>query len=222
MKRIHIPNMGPDKSNIPKAINVGIKECKANTTDVLVLITPVKNNFDSIVVGEFLGKDVSKRLMKGDRVPISGQGVSLSHHSVSTIQKGRIPKVGIAFHVSFSDIKKLDNLQFDCLIFVPWLDMDGERWARIWDAETHEGMTVGAAVNLPSEVEKALSDLTACVNLSTGLGHPLDKEHAKRKFSQLCSAGVIWDPSEIEKWAVRNRWKVSDAQELATLSSKYT
>ncbi|MFT4176044.1 MAG: hypothetical protein QM627_05255 [Luteolibacter sp.] len=222
MKRIHIPNMGPDQANIPKAIAVGIRECKSSTTDVLALITPVKDNFDSIVVGEFLGNDVSKRLMKGGHVPIQGQGISLSHHSVSTVQKGRTPKVGIAFYVSSSDIKKLDDLQFDCLIFVPWLDKDGEQWARIWDAETHGGTTVGAAVNLHTEVEKALSDLTACVNLSTGLGHPSDKEHAKRKFSQLRSAGITWDPSEIEKWAVRNRWKVSDAQELATLSSKYT
>ena len=222
MKRIHIPNMGPDTSNIPTAIAIGVRECKQAGTTELALITPVKDNLDSIVVGEFLGRDVSKRLMKGDKIKVGDHGVSLTHHSVASVQKTRTPSVGLAFYVSKEAIQKLDDLHFDTLIFVPWLDKDGVAWAQKWDAEMHGGSSVDSSISLPPEVDESLKSLTACVNLSTGLGPPSDKEHAKRRFSDLRSAGIKWDPSELEKWAVRNGWKAADAEELSKLSSRYT
>lgn len=214
--------MGPDTTMIPTAIAVGVRECKLASATELTLITPVKNNLDAIVIGEFLGRDVAKRLMKGDRIPIEDQGVSLSHHSVSTVQKARKPSVGLAFHVSNDQIKKLDDLRFDTLIFVPWLDKEGVEWAQKWDAETHGGSTADSSVSLPKEVEESMKSLTTCVNLSTGLGHPSDKDHAKRRFTELRSEGITWDPSELEKWAVRNGWKAADAEELSKLSARYT
>lgn len=222
MKRIHIPNMGPDQSNIPKAIAVGLREAIAWNSKNLTLITPTKDNLDSIVVGEFLGRDVSRRLMKNESVSVGDHGVSLTHESVSTVQKGRTPQVGLAFYVSKDHIKKLDDLHFDCLIFVPWLDTEGVEWAQKWDAETHGAETAGADINLLPQVSEALKNLTMCVNLSTGLGHPSDKEHAKRKFSELRAAGVTWQLDEVEKWAVRNGWRAVDAHELAALSGRYT
>ena len=222
MKRIHIPNMGPDTSTIPTAIALGVRECKQAGAAELTLITPVKNNLDSIGIGKFLGRDVAKRLMKGDRIPIGDQGASLTHHSVSTVQKARTPSVGLAFYVSKDDIKKLDDLRFDTLIFVPWLDNDGVEWAQKWDAETHGGSTTDSAVSLPTEVEESMKSLTTCVNLSSGLGHPSDKVHAKRRFSELRSEGITWSPSELEKWAVRNGWMAADAEELSKLSARYT
>ena len=214
--------MGPDTSNIPTAIAIGVRECKQAGTTELVLITPVKDNLNSIVVGEFLGRDVSKRLMKGDKIKVGDHGVSLTHHSVASVQKTRTPSVGLAFYVSKEAIQKLDDLRFDTLIFVPWLDKDGVDWAQKWDAETHGGSSVDSSISLPPEVDESLKSLTACVNLSTGLGHPSDKEHAKRRFSDLRSAGIKWDPIELEKWAVRNGWKAADAEDLSKLSSRYT
>jgi hypothetical protein len=222
MKRIHIPNMGPDKSKIPTAIAIGIRECKNVGISDLILITPLKNNLDSIVVGEFLGGDVSKRLMKGEKIPIGNGGASISHHSVSTILKCAAPKIGLVFYVSSEDIKKLDDLMFECMIFVPWLDKDGEEWSQKWNAETHGEPTFNSEIDLPSEVTTALLNLRACVNLSTGLAHPSDKKHAKHKFSELRAAGIKWNPLEVEKWAVRNGWKASYAKELSKLSSRYT
>lgn len=221
MKRIHIPNMGPDQSTIPKAIAIGIRECKSLNRDQLTLITPVKDNLDSIVVGEFLGKEASKKLMKGGLIPLPGHDVSIGHESVASVQKRRTPSVGLVFYVSSDAIQKLDGLNFDCLIFVPWLDQDGIDWGNKWDAETIGASNQKAEVDLPVEVIEALGKLTACVNLSTGLGHPSDKDQAKRIFSALRANGIRWAPSEIEKWAVRNSWRVSDAAELANLSTRY-
>lgn len=143
MKRIHIPNRGPDQLKVPIAIAIGIKECKNLGTDGLALITPLKDNLDSIVVGAFLGSDVSRRLMKGAKIPIGDHGVSISHYSVSTVLRSPSPRVGLAFYVSSKNIKKLDDLSFDCLIFVPWLDKDGKNWASKWGAETYGEETPG-------------------------------------------------------------------------------
>src|SRR3989339_425712 len=202
MKRIHVPNMGPDPVVVPKAFAIGLRECKAFSSAVLTIITPVKDNLDSIVIGDVLGRDAAKKLMKGYKVPIGDHGVSFRHESVSTVQKCATPRVAIAFYVSMDDIQRLDDLGFDCLIFVPWLDKEGEQWAAKWDAETMGAKTQDAAVILPSEVIVTLKNLTAMVNLSTGLGHPLDKTRAKEKFAELRAQGVRWNPSEIEKWAV--------------------
>jgi hypothetical protein len=221
MKRIHVPNMGPDAGTIPKAIAIGIRECEAIGAGALTIITPAKNNLDSIVIGDFLGHDVAKSLMKGDSVPVGDRGVELRHESVATVRKIAAPKVGLAFYVSEDAIRKLDDIPFDCLIFVPWLDEDGEQWANKWNAETFQGKTEGAEIDLPHEVIDALKALTNSVNLSTSIGHPFDKEHAKRKFSELRSRGIHWRPTELEKWAVRNRWRAADAKELSELSARY-
>lgn len=222
MKRIHIPNMGQNAENIPIAFTVAIREAKALGSDTITLITPVKDNLDSIVLGDFLGRDVAKRLMKGGTVALGDCGVSLMHESTATAQKKCRARIGLAFYVSKGSILKLDQLDFECLIFVPWFDQEGVEWAQKWNAETHGASTTGAEVNLPESVVTALKSLTACVNLSTGLGHPSDKEHAKRTFSKLQSGRIKWNPTEIEKWAVRNGWRADDAQELATLSGRYT
>lgn len=213
--------MGPSTENIPTAIAIAIRECKTLGCDTVALITPVKDNLDNIVLGDFLGRDVAKRLMKGDTVALGNYGISLTHESVATMQKKRQARVGLAFYVSKDSIQKLDALDFECLIFVPWLDKEGVAWAQKWNAETHGGQTEGADVDLPATVTDALKSLTACVNLSTGLGHPSDKDHAKRTFAKLRSSRVTWNPDEIEKWAVRNGWRTDDAQKLAELSRKY-
>lgn len=221
MKRIHLPNMGPDIKNVPVAIAIGVRECKILACDRIAIITPMKSGLDSTILGEFLGPDVAKQLMRGAAIPIGAHGVSLIHESVATIQKIQTPRVGLAFYLSKGHIQKLDDMDFECLIFVPWLDKDGETWANKWNAITHGSGNPSAQINLSKDIVEALTNLTACVNLSTGLTHPSDKINAKRTFAKLKAAKLTWKPEEIEKWAARNGWTAADASELAKLSERY-
>ncbi len=75
----------PDTSDIPTAIAIGVRECKLAGTTELALITPVKDHLDSMVVGEFLGRDVAKRLMKGDKIKVGDHGVSLTPHTSRSV-----------------------------------------------------------------------------------------------------------------------------------------
>ena len=221
MNRILLPNRGPDIDKVPVAIALGIRECKRVGADTLTIVTPAKNNLDSIVVGDFLGDAVAKKLMKGNRVMVGNEGVALEHESVAAAVKKHSLRVAVAFYVSAEDMIKLDALHLQALIYVPWLETEGVAWASKWNAETHGAQTIGGAIDLPQEVIKALEGLTAFVNRSTGLSHPSDKKHAKDVFSKLAVSSLKWAPEEIEKWAVRNGWRPDDASDLASLSSKY-
>ena len=103
MKRVHIPNIGPNAENIPVAVAVAIREAKAIGSDTITLITPVKDNLDSIVLGDFLGRDIAKRLMKGGSVALGDYGVNLTHESTATMQKKRRARIGLAFYVPGRD-----------------------------------------------------------------------------------------------------------------------
>lgn len=214
--------MGADSNNVKSAVAVAIREAKALGLDIITLITSVKNNLDRIVLGEFLGRDVAKHLMKGASVALGNYDISFTHESIATMKKKHRAQIGLAFYVSKDEILQLDQLEFECLIFVPHLEKEGVEWAQKWNAETHGMPATRTEVNLSQNIVAALDNLTACVNLSTGLKHPSDKNYAKRTFSKLRSNGLKWDPAEIEKWAVRHGWCAGDAQALATLSSRYT
>ena len=218
MKKIHVPNAGPDDTNVKKALAVGIKQCESANCGSLTIITPLKD-LDRTIVGKVLGDAATKKLMKGESV--KALGIELHYESVATVQKVATPKVGLVFYAPAKDIQKLDELDFDCVIYVPWLEKEGQEWATKWNAETIGATTQAAEVNLPAEVLESLKNLTSCVNLSSGLSHPSDKGHAKRIFAELREQKIKWNPNEIEKWAVRNNWKAGDAKELSELSARY-
>ena len=62
-----------------------------------------------------------------------------------------------------------------------------------------------------------LRSLTNSVNLSTGLAHPSDWDHAVQMFRALRQRRHKIDGDEIERWAVANGWSYRHASELAQL-----
>jgi hypothetical protein len=69
-------------------------------------------------------------------------------------------------------------------------------------------------------VEKAMEALTVSVNLSTGLGHPSDKESAIGMLKLLKSAGENYEPEQLRAWAVCHGWQPRHARSLAELAEK--
>ncbi len=220
MKRICLPNQGPDTKNSQRAVALAIRECEALKVKEFTLVVAAKNNFESTVIGQFLGRS-AKKLVKGDLVPVDTAGNKVRLESVATMVKEHSAKVVLALHLTPADIQKLDDLWIDTLIYVPFNEADGQAWASKWDIETFGVQKVDHPINLPEEVVEALQGLTASINLSTGLGHPSDKRDAKLTFEKLRDAGVRWEPSELEKWAVRNKWRADHAQNLSELSARY-
>lgn len=69
-------------------------------------------------------------------------------------------------------------------------------------------------------VRGALRVLTNSVNLSTGIHHSSDWDHAVGMFRLLRSRGHSLDGSMIEAWAIANGWSAADAAEVATLAAE--
>jgi hypothetical protein len=220
MKRFCLPNAGADLKNTQMAIALGIRECEKLGIQNFTVVVGTKKNFESTAIGKLLG-NTAKKLAKGDAVEVDSQGHKVQLESVATIQKLRPARVVIALNLSGDDIQKLDDLLIDVLIFVPWSKTEGDTWATKWAAETLGVPNAVHTIDLTPAVVEALKNLTSSVNLSTGLQHSLDKGHAKKCFADLQDAGSVWNPAEIEKWAVQNGWKAVHAEALASLSARY-
>ncbi|TOH26995.1 hypothetical protein CGI85_22025 [Vibrio parahaemolyticus] len=108
------------------------------------------------------------------------------------------------------------------IVFLPWNEEDGKRWLSTWNPQVVGPQSWNPATNsLPQLVQDAVLKLGRCINMSTGLAHPSDKEMAKRLFSELRKSGVSASSEAVRQFAIQNGWEPSRAQELANFASKY-
>jgi hypothetical protein len=71
---------------------------------------------------------------------------------------------------------------------------------------------------LNAVVREALQSLTVKVNLSTGLGHPRDKDAAVWMFRILRDNREPFDSAAVRAWAANNGWSVRGADDLAKVA----
>lgn len=67
---------------------------------------------------------------------------------------------------------------------------------------------------------KAIESLSAVVNTSTGLAHPLDESRAKELFKVLHNHGVPLSHKDVYTLAIANAWPDRHAKTLAELANK--
>lgn len=120
-------------------------------------------------------------------------------------------------------LDKIDNMRgvTDVLV-IPWSFQEIQYWIEAWQAL--ELGTSGKSPGNPSfsdpVVEESLKSLTSRVNLSTGIGHPMDKAAAVDLFRKLKAAKIAYDPSEIRGWLVRHGWESDDADAVKDVAEK--
>jgi hypothetical protein len=69
-------------------------------------------------------------------------------------------------------------------------------------------------------VEEALRSINSRTNISTGLGHPNDKNAAKEMFERLHKAGEILLANEIQSFAESTGWSPEHGEELGSLAQQ--
>jgi hypothetical protein len=96
---------------------------------------------------------------------------------------------------------------------------DGPLWAR-----TRRPVEVGGAHQIPPAaviadpvVRVALTFLTHCVNLSTGLVNPRDRGHAIDVLRALAKGRRQVTPDDAYAWAIQNGWRADAARDLREL-----
>lgn len=205
---------------IKTALGGILKLVKEKGIAKVTLVVPTKRNFEDLEFARALGP-AAKALAKGQPVGVT-DGVPMVLESTSTFRAtaGRGLLVGV--HISTKDMAKLDDAWgAQAILYLPWNNEEAQEWKATWQPETigREGEEAQPS-SLSEPVEEALKRLTGMINLSTGLSHPLDKQHAQRTFEKLRSEGHSFDPAEVRRWAQRHNWSSGGAADLEKVASK--
>ncbi len=221
MRRILISNEGPDKAKLPLAFAAALKLAKDIDAHEVTLVAPSKEHFDATVVGEFLGDSAAKKLVGGHSITFK-DSITLKLESISTLKKGSDARVILAAYIPQKDLTTIDSVRTaTAVVFLPWLRNEGEFWQKTWNAEVLGESVESHEPQLHGDVLNGLNQLTARVNLSTGLGHPLDKQAATELFRDLQAKKTRFDPAEVRIWAVRNGWKPVHAEDLMQTAARF-
>ncbi|EOC1565820.1 hypothetical protein ACI1AR_001170 [Cronobacter dublinensis] len=117
----------------------------------------------------------------------------------------------------------VDSVQnINSIVFLPWSEEEGKRWLSTWGPEI-----VGPSTwkilkpELPGPIGNEILRLGRCINMSTGLSHPSDKNRAKRIFAGLKKQGLKASEEAVRQFAANNGWDPVRAQELASFARKY-
>lgn len=211
-----------DQQGLKAAFREVLGVCTQHGIGKLTLVVPSKKILTNTIIGQFLGDNATKKLLNKEVINIE-DGPQLNLESINTFNTYSEYGAIVGIHLSAKNLDRIGFVQSaEAIIYLPWLEDEGKAWLETWKA-TVLGESNWQATRSPlnDEIADALERITSSINLSTGLSHPCDKDHAKRIFQDLRSQGLHADREDIRGWALRRGWHPKSAQELATLSERY-
>lgn len=140
---------------------------------------------------------------------------------------GRKPSVNtwdgpiLAIHGSQQLLDTIDGLHGEAdVLYIPWIEGEYENWAATWNATAiGDGASTSPAAEPTSGVVLiALQQLTAQVNVSTGIVHPSDRQAAIRTLETLHHKQSKATPEQIRRQLIRLEWDPKDAQTVMELA----
>jgi hypothetical protein len=183
-------------NQVQNAFRAIIEVCKRGAIARVTLVVPNKGRWERSIVAESLGAACVKALLKGQSVRVT-DGVSMTLKSTQNFRAYSNDGLLVGAHISLKDMNKLDDSPMaQAVMFLPWSEQEDNEWRATWNPEVI-GSTTQTPLrhNLSAEVEDALRQLTRQINLSTGLNHPSDAEHARRIIAKLRAEGEERDRS---------------------------
>lgn len=223
IKRYLVPGQGPDVEALKQCISFALKLSRENGFKMVTFLVPTKSNFEHSIVADLLGQQAMNALLKGKKVKAIAD-IYFELESIKTFRAYASYEIIIGFYLTQQGIDVFDSARnANVLIFLPWLEEESNNWIDRWNPIIlGEKEASRPTTTLSQVVEEKLSNLTSLINLSTGLGHPLDKKHAEDTIKKLHRAGEIINSNDIKNWAIRNGWAPKHADQLAKIASKYS
>lgn len=219
--RVLVPLDSQDPKTVGLTLGYAVQIAKEAKVPGIILLTHTKAQLDGTGLSGALGAAVSKALSKGQVVRLPS-GASLRAETLRTLRFNSGRAVVIAYYADESLLDFVDGLHGTSgVVAVPWVDGEADGWAARWNAQVH-GKPPEAQVPLIDDpiVVRALETLTSMINLSSGLGHPRDKEAADEILRILRAKGHPDPSADIKSWAIRNKWSPVAASELQGLATK--
>lgn len=186
--------------------------------DQILVVAPGVKNFEYL--SRVIGPDAAKSLQKQRRLAV-GELTFLAATEKKlpyAFSEGPI----LAVWTRDATLDKLDTLDAPAICAIAWQPDNITHWKANWGPlDIRSGTRANSAASAVGPVvEQALSELSAGVNLGTGLGHPLDRSSAVETFRALRDARESFSPDAIRAWAVQNGWTPEHARDLSEVASK--
>lgn len=219
--RVLIPLDSQDAQTPALALAYAEKIAKAAKVLNVILLTHTKAQLDGTGLSQGLGSTAAKAMSKGTMVNLPWGG-KLQAETMRTIEYKARNSVVIAYYADEKLLDLVDGLQgIVGVVVVPWVAGEADNWAARWGAIVHgqERQSPSVLIDDPVVV-RALETLTGTINLSTGLGHPRDKQAANEILRILRAKGHSDPSGNIKSWAIRHSWKPAAASELEALAQK--
>ena len=208
----------PDRA-VLEAFRDSIAFCISAQAKNLIFLALTLGNLHGVVSTALSDKFIDA-LKSKKIIPVNGINVKLvTEKSLTHLGKDDIV---LALHPTARLLDTIDGYKNIQGVFVVlWNEEDVAYWKRTWNPEEEgDKIKMQARTALPEEVIAKLSLLTDMVNLSTGLGHPLDFNRALDLFIELHDQGIAYNPDDIKVWAMQNGWTPDGANDLIELSGK--
>jgi hypothetical protein len=218
IQRFFVSAHGPDDDALADGFRWLFRFAQEHGCEKAAVFVPGVAQIESL--GRVVGEEVARSLRKDREIVVDGVTVDLliERRLPFAFEEGPV----LAVWVDDRQLDKLDGLRSPGICAIPWVQTDIDGWKTNWnpvDVRTGEPEGSDETIGNPVVV-KAMEALTNSVNLSTGLGHPSDKESAIQMLRLLKGAGEDYDPDQLRAWAVRHGWQPHHARSLAEIAEK--
>jgi len=172
-------------------------------------------------ITEVIGDAKVKALQQGKAIPFSSDCV-LEFYSNRTLPHSGSQNPVLACFPSKNLLDKVDGLTgVTTLIVLPWSQQDIDPWLVAHGAREILGrINSQPAIVSNSVVAKALEDIHARINVSTGVVHSSDKHAVVEAFRILRDGGEPVDPTEVRAWFVQKGMEPKHANVIAEIASE--
>lgn len=207
---------GSDEEAYAKGISWLVDYATKSGVRDAAIVVPSLRQVESLA--EKLGLD-GNRLRKDRALRIGAVGVAVMISKDLSYRRFNGPMLGL--WVDDDILPKMEDMDPSAICAIPWLHTDIQKWKAARapiDLRTNQRPASPSISN--AVVEVALRHLTHSVNLTTGILHPSDKDHAVSTFMALRDAGETYSAPEVRAWAVANGWSARHADDLAEVAEK--
>jgi hypothetical protein len=119
-----------DVSSIKWALNSAYPICLGENCEAVICV-PNKQQATAIALNEVIPVTTIKHMLKG--APLVLNNVKYWLESIGTLKRSGRKGVIIALYTPLADMKKIEELGCQAIIFVPWLPREGEQWRSQWN-----------------------------------------------------------------------------------------
>lgn len=221
--RYVINSKGPNPEAAREAIRKAIALAEEHGVSITFLGS-AKENLRRFLT-ENLGQAVAAQLSQTGAVYRS-EGFELRGETVRTLSSSFVePTVLVAVHPSEKMLRLVDDLQGPvAIVALPWMDGPVRSWCRTWSPELigEDGPLDGTACSTPACPQAAalVERLVGFINVSTGLTHPCDHDHAIDLLEEAHASEGIPAPRELEAAALRAGLDTKASKKLKDMATK--